>query len=580
LHKRSTEKLAKYRAACEVRQGLFREFHFLLLPLRAETRIREFPSLCYGSVEHFPGRPGDLRHGRRTMLFLSPVSLGRPAEGIAVVPSLRSLIVIVLCFLFPPFAFGQVGPPAPKPLEPNQRRHNEPQVAVCFAPDGRQFVVCGQNQAARQYDDKGAELRALKDAPGGWCVTFSPDGKMIATCGLDRTIRLWDAATGQELKILEGHSQTAWEAHFLPDGHTLVSVGEDSTIRFWNVDDGREVAQIFGHPGAVWSMALAPDGKILATGGSDGTIRLWDLTIGRPRRTCDGKHNGGVWPLVFSPDGRTLVSGGWQDNTVYLWEVATGQRRRQIPHPTGSKSLVFTPDGHTVITAGNDHVVRFWNLLTGEQLAPLEGHRGTINAIALSPDGKTLISASSDNTMRVWDLSQRVTAAKTGTLPVRELEAHWAALRRDDGTAAYDALGALASAPQQSLSLLRDRLQPAAAPDVQRISTLIAETNNVKFAVRQAASTQLEQYGEEAEPQLIKAVSYSPSLETRKRAERLLQKLENGGLKGDALRGIRTVELLERIGTPEAKALLQTLASGAADTRLTLEAQASLKRMK
>jgi hypothetical protein len=497
----------------------------------------------------------------------------------AAVPFRASLSVALLT-LASPYVHAQAGPEAAKPPEPALQRLSEPQVAVRFSPDGLHYVVCGQNQAVRTYDLKGSEPHALKNATGGWCVRFSPDGKIVAVCGLDRAVRLWNAVTGEELRTLEGHAQTAWEVAFLPDGHTLVSIGEDATIRFWNVDDGREMAQIAGHCGAVWSMAVSADGKMLATGGSDGTIRLWDLATGRPRRVCEGKHNGGVWPLVFSPDGRTLASGGWQDNSVVLWEVGTGQRRRQIPHPTGSKSLVFTADGRTVITAGNDKVIRFWDLMSGEQLAPLEGHTGAINAIALAPDGKTLVSAGSDSTVRVWDLSGRVTVGKVSTLPERQLECLWAALRRDDGLAAFDALCALAAAPLQTLNLIQERLQPAAAPDVQRISTLIADTNNAKFAVRQAASTELERFGEEAEPQLIKAVSYSPSLETRRRAERLLQKLENGGLKGDALRAVRCVELLERIGTPEAKALLQSLAAGASDTRLTIEAQTSLKRMK
>jgi WD40 domain-containing protein len=480
----------------------------------------------------------------------------------------------------PTLAFAQVAQPMPKTPEQERQRLNEPQVAIQFAPDGRQLTVCGQNQSMRQYDAKGIERRVVKNAPGGWSIAYSPDGKTIAVCGLDRTIRLWNAESGEALRLLDGHTQTAWEAQFLPGGHTLVSIGEDATIRFWNVDEGREIGELGGHPGAIWSMALTADGRMLATGASDGTIRLWDLTTGRLRRVFDNKHNGGVWPLLFSPDGRTLASGGWQDNTIYLWEVATGQRRRQVPHASGSKSVAFSPDGRTFITAGNDHVIRFWDLRTGDQLAPLDGHTGTINAIALSPDGKMLASAASDNTIRVWDLSQRVTAAKMAPLPVKQAEVHWAALGRDDALAAFDAQGALAGDPQLALALLRARLQPTAAPDVQRISTLIADTDNVKFAVRQAASAQLEKFGEEAEPQLIRAVSYSPSLETRQRAGRLLQKLENGGLKGESLRAVRAIELLERIGTPEAKEMLKTLSAGAPDTRLTLEAQASLKRMR
>ncbi|MFL5338805.1 MAG: hypothetical protein ACJ8F7_01445, partial [Gemmataceae bacterium] len=77
-----------------------------------------------------------------------------------------------------------------------------------------------------------------------------------------------------------------------------------------------------------------------------------------------------------------------------------------------------------------------------------------------------------------------------------------------------------------------------------------------------------------------RAVAQSASMESRKRAERLLEKLQHGGPTGDMLRSVRAVEVLERIGTPEARAMLQSLAGGAADARITLEAQSALKRMK
>jgi hypothetical protein len=45
------------------------------------------------------------------------------------------------------------------------------------------------------------------------------------------------------------------------------------------------------------------------------------------------------------------------------------------------------------------------------------------------------------------------------------------------------------------------------------------------------------------------------------------------------LRHIRAVEVLEGLGTPEARNLLEELAKGAADATLTREAKASLRRL-
>jgi hypothetical protein len=45
------------------------------------------------------------------------------------------------------------------------------------------------------------------------------------------------------------------------------------------------------------------------------------------------------------------------------------------------------------------------------------------------------------------------------------------------------------------------------------------------------------------------------------------------------VRGMRAVEVLERIGTAEARQVLQVIAQGAPGARLTREAQEALKRL-
>jgi hypothetical protein len=485
------------------------------------------------------------------------------------------LAVGVVCIPAPVGA--QIGRSKPA-SEPTICRLGEAQLAVSVSPDGQRFVCSGQNRAVRQWRLDGTELAPLENAPGGWCIQYSPDGRLLVGCGLDRLIRLWDAESGREIRQLQGHTQIAWMAAFLPDGERLISVGEDATIRLWNVVTGAEIGQLIGHPGPVWCMALARDGKWLVTGAADGTMRLWDVPARKMIRRLDGVHGGGVGALCFSNDARTIASTGWQDHKVYLWETSTGRCRRQIPHEGGSKFVLFTADNRLLITAGNDRTIRFWHLQSGTQAIPLEGHAGTVNGLALSQDGRFLVSASNDQTVRIWDLSARRPESSARILPSRQIEACWRALAQPDGKEAYEAMTTLALAPEQTLALIRSRVQPASATHAERITRLIELTSHPRYAVREQATRELEQWRDEAESALRQALA-SPEAETRRRAERLLRKLEAAGMSPENLRAIRCVELLEQLATPEARRILQELAQGFPDARLTQEARISLQRL-
>ena len=55
-----------------------------------------------------------------------------------------------------------------------------------------------------------------------------------------------------------------------------------------------------GHTDDVQSIAFSPDGGTLASGSSDDTIKLWDVATGRELRTLQG-HTGWVYSVAFSP---------------------------------------------------------------------------------------------------------------------------------------------------------------------------------------------------------------------------------------------------------------------------------------
>jgi len=64
-------------------------------------------------------------------------------------------------------------------------------------------------------------------------VAFSPDSKRLATTGRDKTVKVWDAASGQQLLTLRGHSDAVEGVVFSPDGKRLATASHDQTAKVW-----------------------------------------------------------------------------------------------------------------------------------------------------------------------------------------------------------------------------------------------------------------------------------------------------------------------------------------------------------
>jgi hypothetical protein len=161
----------------------------------------------------------------------------------------------------------------------------------------------------------------------------------------------------------------------------------------------------------------------------------------------------------------------------------------------------------------------------------------------------------------------------------REMDALWADLAGDDAARAYRAAWTLVLAPRQAVPWLRERLRPVPSVDASRIARLIADLEDDSFAIRQKAMKELAALGELAGPALKKALADHPTLEMRRRAEELLQRLEQDDPPPERLRALRSITVLERIGTPDAREVLLSLSKGAAGAGITQEAADALERL-
>jgi hypothetical protein len=292
---------------------------------------------------------------------------------------------------------------------------------------------------------------------------------------------------------------------------------------------------------------------------------------------------------LFSPDGRCIIAATQEPAGLLIVEMATGQVRQQIdifkilPAWFWPPPVFFTPGGEFLLMGEGGTGVAIIDPLTGELLHRRQDHRGHVGRIVFSPSGRLMASIGGDTTILVWNAADFLRPARPKQIHLSddELMATWDALASADAAKAALAIRQLTRAGEQAVSLLSKRL-PAAksvALDVNNLKQWLADLDDESFETRKRAEAEIEKLGEAARPALEKKLAGEPSPELRRTIERLTAKLDPAR-SPQLLQSSRAVEVLESIRTQAARDLLEKLAKGAAEARLTREAKASLDRLK
>lgn len=355
---------------------------------------------------------------------------------------------------------------------------------VTFSPDSATLASASRDGSVRLWDvASGQEISSFSfrtplDQTTNlryWAtgVAFSPDGTALAVGSTEGVVYLLDAATGQVIHQLRGH--TNWIVirglAFAPDGKTLYSAGLDATVRIWDVERGVQTGMLDVHRLDIFSIAMSPDGERLASvSDQEGRLIVWDLTQQRPDMNLR-IGLGLVTSLAFSPDSEVIGAVGY-NGIIQLRLLANDQIRQFAGSMTSVQSLAFLPNGRLATITEQDTVVILDFLQ--ETSRDLTGLTGTPLCIAADPGGTVIASGISDGTVALWNgaSGQFIQSFKT------DLPAVFLVAVSDDG-----AFVAAAGTPNDP------RIEIWSVADGQRVQTLSGMQNSITSIAFQPGGT-------------------------------------------------------------------------------------------
>jgi WD40 repeat protein len=287
--------------------------------------------------------------------------------------------------------------------------------AARFSPDASHFAIARPSGEVEVYKSDSGELVVdFRDPRGVQDLIWSPDSGAIVTGSRNGNGNAWNAANGQLLASLVGHTGPIQDSGGLmfASPTRLVTASADGTIRVWDSQLGNSLAVFDAQQGN--KLGVAVNWKLqqaVSYGENRDTLKIWDMSKVRPADRFVVSDQS-IQQTAVDPAGTRMAFAGFADDSGQYWNLAL--QRRIVNLGSGETPHAFSADGATVLT---ELAVR--SAADGRVLLDFQAAHGGAELVDASwtPHQTFALSAARDKQAFLWELPA---GRKVSTVPVKE----------------------------------------------------------------------------------------------------------------------------------------------------------------
>ncbi len=257
-----------------------------------------------------------------------------------------------------------------------------------FTPDGTELAV-GLPEGGVSFHDSstGKETGRLRTKTIPACLAISPSGKLIALVGpKELTIEIYERASG---KLLQSATLPAWLVHFVwsPDEKQIAAACYDDVLYLIDAASGATVRSFRGHENTPSLLAFHPSGRYLASTARDDTVRLWNVATGE--QLVRTKQISAEPGLRFSSDGARIAVSSF-DTKAGILDLAVDDPVREIFRAatvdrfSGEGAMSLSADGRLILLS-NKSALRIFDAHDGSARFVTTEHAGVWKNAQFAP---------------------------------------------------------------------------------------------------------------------------------------------------------------------------------------------------